>query len=30
MLRENIPFILTENDRDFTDLKGITPINPFG
>lgn len=29
MLREDIPVILTENDRDFTNVEGITPINPF-
>ena len=29
MIRENIPFILTENVQDFTDIEGITPINPF-
>ncbi len=29
MLREEIPVILTENDKDFTDIKGITAVNPF-
>lgn len=29
MQRENIPIILTENDKDFKDMEGITPINPF-
>jgi predicted nucleic acid-binding protein len=29
MLREGIPFILTENDQDFVNIDGITPINPF-
>ena len=29
MHREGIPIILTENDRDFKDMEGITPINPF-
>ena len=29
MLREDIPVILTENDKDFSSIKGITPINPF-
>ncbi len=29
MIRENIPVILTENDKDFSTIKGITPINPF-
>lgn len=29
MLREDIPVILTENDRDFSSIDGITPINPF-
>lgn len=29
MLRENIPLILTENDKDFSNIQGITPINPF-
>jgi hypothetical protein len=27
MLREEIPVIITENDRDFTNVEGITPIN---
>jgi predicted nucleic acid-binding protein len=29
MLREDIPVILTENDKDFSSIEGITPINPF-
>jgi predicted nucleic acid-binding protein len=29
MLRENIPVILTENDKDFSSIAGISPINPF-
>ena len=29
MLREKIPIILTENDKDFSSIEGITPINPF-
>lgn len=29
MLRENITVILTENDKDFSGIGGITPINPF-
>ena len=29
MLRENIPMILTENDKNFSGIDGITPINPF-
>jgi predicted nucleic acid-binding protein len=29
MHRENIPTILTENDRDFAGIEGITAINPF-
>lgn len=29
MLREKIPFILTENVKDFLSIDGITPINPF-
>jgi len=29
MLREEIPIILTENDKDFATINGITPINPF-
>ncbi|MFN6017548.1 MAG: type II toxin-antitoxin system VapC family toxin [Verrucomicrobiota bacterium] len=29
MLREKIPVIVTENDNDFLNIKGITPINPF-
>ncbi len=29
MLREDIPVILTENDKDFSGVEGITPINPF-
>lgn len=29
MLREEISVIVTENDRDFLNIKGITPINPF-
>jgi hypothetical protein len=23
------PVIMTENDNDFSNIKGITPINPF-
>ncbi|MCC5835821.1 MAG: PIN domain-containing protein [Opitutales bacterium] len=30
MLREKIPFIITENVKDFMSIEGITPINPFG
>ena len=30
MLREKIPFIITENVDDFMSIEGITPINPFG
>jgi len=26
---ENIPVILTENVKDFTNIEGITPMNPF-
>jgi predicted nucleic acid-binding protein len=29
MLREDIPVILTENDKDFSSIAGISPINPF-
>ena len=29
MLREGIPVILTENDKDFSTIEGITPVNPF-
>lgn len=29
MLRESIPFILTENVADFTGIEGITALNPF-
>jgi len=29
MLLEEIPTILTENVKDFLDIKGITPIDPF-
>ena len=29
MIREGIPVILTENVKDFSDIEGITPINPF-
>lgn len=29
MLRENIPVILTENDKYFINMDGITPVNPF-
>ena len=29
MFREKIPVIVTENDNDFLNIKGITPINPF-
>ncbi|MEO8614786.1 MAG: PIN domain-containing protein [Luteolibacter sp.] len=29
MFREDIPVILTENDKDFSSIEGITPINPF-
>lgn len=29
MLREAIPVILTENLGDFTEIAGITPLNPF-
>jgi len=29
MLRENIPVILTENDKDFSNIEGIIAINPF-
>ncbi len=29
MLRESIPVILTENDKDFSGIEGITPVNPF-
>ena len=30
MLREGIPVILTENVKDFSAIRGITPINPYG
>ncbi len=30
MIREHIPFILTENVKDFAGIEGVTPINPFG
>ncbi|MDL5052349.1 PIN domain-containing protein [Oscillatoria laete-virens NRMC-F 0139] len=30
MIREEIPIILTENVKDFSGIKGIQPINPFG
>lgn len=29
MIREGIPVILTENVKDFSGIKGITPMNPF-
>ncbi len=29
MLREGIPIIVTENDKDFSGIEGITPLNPF-
>lgn len=29
MLREGIPFILTENVKDFSTIQGITPVNPY-
>jgi predicted nucleic acid-binding protein len=29
MIRENIPVILTENDKDFSGIGGITAISPF-
>jgi predicted nucleic acid-binding protein len=29
MIREDIPVILTENNKDFSGIEGITPINPF-
>jgi predicted nucleic acid-binding protein len=29
MLREGIRTILTENTKDFSNIEGITPINPF-
>jgi predicted nucleic acid-binding protein len=30
MIKEKIPVIITENVSDFQDIKGVTPINPFG
>ena len=29
MLREKIPVILTENTKDFENIPGLTPLNPF-
>ncbi len=29
MIQESIPLILTENEKDFKEIDGITPINPF-
>lgn len=29
MIREDIPVVLTENDKDFNGIEGITPFNPF-
>jgi predicted nucleic acid-binding protein len=29
MLREKIPFIITENVKDFMSIEGVTPIIPF-
>lgn len=29
MLRESIPLILTENEKDFRSIEGITAVNPF-
>lgn len=29
MIRERIPVIVTENEKDFANLDGITPFNPF-
>ncbi len=29
MIRERIPVILTENTKDFSNIEGITPLNPF-
>jgi len=29
MLREEIPYIVTENVKDFEFIEGITPVNPF-
>lgn len=29
MLREGIPVILTENEKDFAGMEGVTAINPF-
>lgn len=29
MLRLDIPIILTENTKDFMNISGITPLNPF-
>ena len=29
MIREGIPVILTENEKDFVGMDGITPLNPF-
>lgn len=29
MLRENIPFVLTENTGDFSGIEGVTASNPF-
>lgn len=30
MIREAIPIIITENAKDFTGIKDITALNPFG
>jgi len=29
MLRESIPVVLTENTGDFSEIEGITALNPF-
>ncbi|HKJ89608.1 MAG TPA: PIN domain-containing protein [Oceanipulchritudo sp.] len=29
MVLEAIPVIITENDKDFTEIAGIVPLNPF-
>ena len=29
MIRESIPVILTENEKDFSGIPGVTPVNPF-
>lgn len=29
MIRERIPLIFTENDKDFAGIEGITALNPF-